>query len=64
MDVQSMLNLMPSLTNLGNVWRTLTAVQQKTVQQTVVRVCQSLIVSREQEELHESTGNTVNEPLQ
>ena len=64
MDAQSMPNLMQSLTNLDNVWRNLTATQQKTVQQTVVRVCQSLIVSREQEELHESTGNTVNGPRQ
>jgi len=55
---------MQLVTNLENVWRTLTAVQQKTVQQTVVRVCQSLIVSREQEGLHECAGNTVNEPHQ
>jgi hypothetical protein len=64
MDGQPTPNPMQSLTNLGDVWRTLTAVQQKTVQQTVVRVCQSLIVSREQEELHESAGNPINEPHQ
>ena len=64
MDVQPTPNPMQSLTNLDDVWCALTAAQQKTVQQTVVRVCQSLIVSREREELHESAGNTVNEPHQ
>ena len=64
MDGQPTPHPMQSLTNLDDVWRTLTAAQQKTVQQTVVRVCQSLIVSPKREELHESAGNPVNEPHQ